>query len=231
MPKLVPAPNHQATPIASLHNQLTPISEHTSLTKQHATPTPSTVISASVMEHMRQVSDAVDNLYSRKPKSLKKKKRLYSKEKIQDIEDDTSPPDLSKEVPTSTTIQDHVPFTARPHPLITSEDITNSNRNNNGNHCPSTTLSHGGNTHPNSSFGNSADASKKPFSRGSSRAGSALGSNTRGAEHLGAEPEEDYEYFSELPDNVNRRHYYMSAAMTVSLLVIFSMHTRGSLVC
>lgn len=204
MPKLLPpAPNHQATPTTSAQpNQLTPISEHTSLIKKQATPTgDNNIMSASVIEHKRHVSEAVSNLHSGKKTKHLKKKKLY-REKIQDMEDDnTSPPEMNGKATEKKQytigIMNHVPFTAEPHPLLTSENIaSNSNSNNNG-------------------FGPNADVSRGPLGR-PTRAGSAIGVATaRGAGMMvGLELDEEHEYFTELVDNINRKQQYSSLAVS-----------------
>ena len=210
MPKLTPpAPNQQATPTSHASNQLTPISEHTSLMKQQATPkTTPTNMSASVIEHKRQVSEAVNNIHmSKKPKSLKKKK-LY-REKVLDIEDDNTSRDNLERKKSSKKdhlvgIMDHIPFTAEPHPLITTADLIGSNKISSTNTTTSNSATNSNNT--------SVDVNRTLLR--SARVSSAVGAVMRGPGMVSTEQDEEHEYFSELTDNINRKEHYTVTAVS-----------------
>ena len=90
-----------------------------------------------MIEHKRHVLEAVESLQADKEGGGKsRRKKLYRRERVQDIEEDlTSPPGIGSggldgqyammDAGGSGSIRpsDHIPFTAEPHPLVTSEDI------------------------------------------------------------------------------------------------------------
>lgn len=175
-------------------NHLTPISEHTSLKRDNASG--HTDMTASFIEHKRQVSVAVDLIHAdkKKRKKLKRKKLLsedaLGKERIILREPHES---ASKQVVANVhhalKPTDHTPFTAEPHPLITSADLsTYSNGNNNA----------------------AADVSSNLGKLANAMVGVARGVVTS---------DEDHEYFSELVDNINKRCRYPAPSVSKAALL------------
>lgn len=213
--KPTPAPNQQATPTQSVPNQLTPISEHASFinNNQDAHINGKANMSVSIMEHKRHVSEAVENIHSDKKKKCSKKKKLYKKEKLLlDIEEDdlipcaapqqikTSISRTLETLPQSISLMrpmDHTPFTAEPHPLVTSEDLYGiNNKNSNGNNN-------------NTSYTN-ADVRRSLYDR--DRIASTLGGMVKGI----VMSDDGHEYFSELVGNMKKKHNYTSPSVHVS---------------
>jgi hypothetical protein len=149
-------------------------------------------MSASAIEHKRQVSVAVDLIHSDKKRRKSKRKKLYS-------EDGTLAKNaVPQDTPTSNgrasasiqpvRLTDHTFITSEPHPLITSADLS------------SYSISSTYNSNNNS---NISDVSKTPhFSRG--RLANTLVGVARG---VAADEVDDNEYFSELVGSIGKNSH------------------------
>ena len=160
----------------------------------------------SVIEHKRNVSEAVDLLnYDKK---RKRRKKVYRDDRHFDCEDLTT---LKPTGPVQR-FTDHTPFTARPHPLITDADLGGTATTNNVNVANS---SKGGSIYADVGTKVYAEVTKSQYSRG--RLASALVGVAR---EVGV-PDEDHEYFSELVDNINKKRHYPVSMYSMPIKIIF----------
>lgn len=166
----------------------------------HATPSTGKDVSASVIEHKRHVSVAVELIHSDKKKKKSKTKKLYSEDRV--AEKNFVPQEISNSKQISATVpcavsvlrsSDHTLFTAEPHPLLTSADLSSYSNNSN--------------SHANS-YDTNVTEGKKSVLYGKGRLSSGLVGVARGV----MVPDEDHEYFSELVDNINKKRQYPSVS-------------------
>lgn len=193
LPRPNPAPNQQTLST----NPLTPISEHTPYISRHSSKEKPNIAS-SVIEHKRHVSEAVAHIHSdKKRRNSKKKKHQKEERKFERTSKSAEDDGLSRSREFMNLIRhtDHTPFTAEPHPLITSEELSSR-----------------------SSF----ISTNKPNEVGKSLygwtkisapiVGGGGGGKGRETEFAG---DEDPEYFSEITDNINRKSKYTSQVSQV----------------
>ena len=121
-PNPTPQPNPPPNQQAASTNSLAPISEHTPYPSRHAAPKGKASIASSIIEHKRHVSEAVDHIHSDQKRKLKKKRAQKGGEEDSTRSNESS--DLSQYSMSLLRHADHTPFTAEPHPLITSEELS-----------------------------------------------------------------------------------------------------------
>lgn len=204
-----PSLNQQATPTQATptHGQATPLSPLSSKGQTTAIPLATDSKLASMMEHKRQVSVAVDYYHSDKRRKKSKQKQLYTEDHVRvAVEENFIPREISKQtsaesVPMVRSIG-HTPFIAGPHQVAGSELGNYSNDNSNST-----------NSYANSyNYAKNGSSSKNLF--GQRQLSNAVVGVARGV----VTPDEDHEYFSELVDNLNKKCRHLpSVSRSLSL--------------
>ncbi len=151
-------------------------------------------MSAAIIEHKRHVSEAVDNLHSDKRRrgyrKVRKGEGPVSEEDVPISSNDRIHSTLNHVGSTN-----HTLFSARPHPLITDEDLDGRGSKNSSSDVKYAYENN--NSTVSSNYGN--EEVGRAYGR------DRLVSTLLGVERGVVSPDEEVEYYRELEDNVNRR--------------------------